>query len=434
MSAEGKKKKATVIPLRQRHEQVAGESGKLPVAAGIESLREKTARERAEIILADKDGKELAGALQPMDLYLLIKEMGKEDAMQLIEFSTPEQFRFCLDMELWEKWSFSGKTAVEWLASLMEAGEERVMEQLSRLDFELLLLICKKELAVGGGIGDQLSDEERITEWDHTFDDIFYITFRDREHEQLMGRFLDVIFRNDHALYLGLMEGVKNEIESELEELAYRFRSGRLADLGFPELEEALSIFNYLDPETFIPGGDKQSFPVDAETHLPVPLPQGDSLFRRALALAGSERVYEEFNFLVNAAMVAEQASFADRETMETVLGRVCGWLNIALEHLSYGDVEKAARILNGEYLKRLFQLGYSILFRIRKRALRLAPETANHATNRALLGFRRKNPRFYRGLDPDHIDGYREFKDMNDVRAADAFIRRLEEPETAGS
>ncbi len=434
MSGDGKKKRAAVIPLRRKREQDAGKPDTLPVAARIEHLREKTARERAELIIADADGKRLAGSLQPMELYLLIKEVGKADAMPLIEFSTPEQFRFFLDMELWDKWSFSDNKAVEWLAHLMDTGEERVMEQLSHMDFELLLLICKRELIVGGGIGDQLSDEERSVEWDHTFDDIFFITFRDHRHEPVMGRFLDVIFRNDNDLYLRLMEGVKSEIESELEELAFRFRSGRLADIGFPDLEEALSIYNYLDPDTFIPASHKAPFSVDAGMHLPVPLLPGDSLFRRALVLAGSEGLYEEFNHLVNTALVAEQASFADRDTMETVLGRVCGYLNIALERLSPGDAEKAARILNGEYLRRLFQLGYSVLFRLRKRALRLTPETPNHATNRALLGLRRKSPQFYRGLDPDHIDGYREFADMGDVRAADVFLRRLEETESDGA
>jgi hypothetical protein len=415
MSSDEKKKGTTVIPLNRIREQGAGESARLPIAARIAHLREKTAVERAEF-------------------YSLIKEMGKEDALPLIKFSSPDQCLFFLDMELWEKWSFSGKKAMEWLEYLLETGEEHFMELLTQIDFELLLLICKRELLVGGGIGDQLTDEERSAEWDHTFDDIFFITFRDSRNGPLMGRFLDIVYRNDHGLFLRLMEGVKNEIENELEELAYRFRSGRLADIGFPELEESLTIYNYLDPETFVPACDKAPFSVEAETHLPAPLPQGDSLFRRAMALAGSEGLDAELNYLVNAALVTEQAPFADRDTMEAILARVCGYLNIALERLCPGDVEKAARILNGEYLKRLFQLGFSVLFRLRKRALGITTETENHATSRALLGLRSKTPRFYRGLDPDHIDGYREFADMGDVRAADEFLRRLEETEPAGS
>ena len=56
------------------------------------------------------------------------------------------------------------------------------------------------------------------------------------------------------------MEGVKGEIESELEELCYRFRSARLADFGFPKPEDAVSIYGYLIREKFLPARDKTPF------------------------------------------------------------------------------------------------------------------------------------------------------------------------------
>jgi hypothetical protein len=111
---------------------------------------------------------------------------------------------------------------------------------------------------------------------------------------------------------------------------------------------------------------------------------------------------------------------------MESVLQRVYGYLAIALEHLSGGDENEAIRILEVEYLKRLFQLGFGIISQLRIRAERITTEGVEHATNRALLGFRRKYPRFYRGLDPDHVDGYREFKSLGDVQAADGLLRNL--------
>ena len=118
------------------------------------------------------------------------------------------------------------------------------------------------------------------------------------------------------------------------------------------------------------------------------------------MALAASEGLYVEFNYLLNAALVAEGAPFIDRDAVESMLDVSCGYLNIALEWLSREDVETAAGILNGEYLKRLFQLGFSILSVLRRRSENSAPETANHATNRALLGLKRKCPLFYRGFE----------------------------------
>ena len=70
--------------------------------------------------------------------------------------------------------------------------------------------------------------------------DPYFISFRNPKHARLIGTFLDFVYRHDHNLYIQLMEEVRLEVESEVEELAYNFRSGRLADLGFPERDEAL--------------------------------------------------------------------------------------------------------------------------------------------------------------------------------------------------
>ena len=78
-----------------------------------------------------------------------------------------------------------------------------------------------------------------------------------------------------------------------------------------------------------------------------------------------------------------------------------------------------AVTILSGEQMKRLFQLGFSIVLELKFAAQ--ATETVDYPSGRLLAGLKAKRPRFYRGLDPDGIDGYREFKALDDVkRAAD--------------
>ncbi|MDD2338122.1 MAG: DUF6178 family protein, partial [Geobacteraceae bacterium] len=364
---------------------------------------------------------------EPQELYWLVKEMGDEDAMQLVVLSSPEQFTFFLDIELWNGCTYSREKAMEWIGHLLTGGEAFFVEQLYHIDFELLLLICRKELFVGGGVGDLIAENETRAEWDHTFDDMFFISFRDEKQGPLMGRFIDSIYHHDHDLYLRLMQGTKNEIDSEQEELCYRFRSGRLSDLGFPEWEHALEIYRYVTPEDFVHQVRKDPIVVDFDAHLPVPFSAGDSLFQSAMNSADSEGLNEELYCLINSALVAEDKSFSDLDTMDSVLQRVYGYLSVALEHLSGGDEQEAVRILETEYLKRLFQLGFGIISQLRIRAERITIEGAEHATNRALLGFCKKYPRYYRGLDPDHVDGYREFKSLKDVQAVDAFLHKIE-------
>lgn len=422
MASKDKNGGAVVIPLKRGKLGGSRES----LADKVAVVRSRPARERCAMILADAEGRELARSLTPQELYWLVKEVGGDEGHALVALSSPEQCRFFLDMELWREWTVSQDKVMEWLEVLLDAGDERLQEQLPSLDFELLLLVCKKEVLVGGGIGDMVSDDERAVPWDHTFDNMFYFTFRDEAHAPLVGRFLDSIYRLDHDLYLRLMECTKSEVESELEELSYRFRSGRLADWGFPEREDALALYAYLDPGTFTAEFNKVRESNGDGAQLPVPTLDGYGLLQRAMARAADESLVLEFNYVLNTALVADEIPLADQESLDGVLARVCGYLNIALEWLCGTDEDLAVRLLQEEYLRRLFQLGFSILVLLRRRADVLHPEAADHATNRALLGLRRKCPRYYRGLDPDCVDGYREFRQLADVRAVDSLLREL--------
>jgi hypothetical protein len=396
----------------------------LPFAEKLEHLRGIGAKRRMDLLLADPDAQRLVRAFPPQEMFWLVKEIGASDAFHLIHLATPEQVAFCLDMELWEKWSLSQKKALEWLGYLVEGGEDFFRELLPELDLELLLLIIEKEISVGGGLGELASDEERLADWDHTFDNIYFITFLNKKHARLIGSFIEMVFRVDHSLYLGLMEGVRNELASELEESALRFRAGRLADQGFPALDDALTIYARLDPATFVPGSDKAPLSTPATGSLPI-LPAGaDSLLQRVLAQAHSEELRQELNYLVNSALVAEGAVFADVEAMQTVLQRVYGCLTIALEFLGGTDEAQALEIVRGEYLKRLFQLGWSILAGLKGKAERIASD--DYASGKALAGLRAKHPRFYRALDPDGIDDYREFRNMEDVRKMGELLEKL--------
>lgn len=390
----------------------------------IAALRELPAKRRMDLIIADPEAKALARSLPEQELYWLIKEIGETDAMGLWELASPEQRTFILDMELWDKWNFTADKSYEWLGHLLEAGEEVVAEQLPHLDLELLLLMLEKEISVGGGIGELLPDEERTADWDHTFDNLYFITFKNDKHARSVGSFLDIVYRTNHELYLGIMEGVKSEVEDELEELAFRFRSGRLADLGFPEPEEAQSLYARIDPASFVLEGGKELFPAAVHRHLPACPGAAESLLGRLLARPGAEEINQELTYLVNSALVVDGTALHDREAMLAIFERVHGYLNIALEFLARNDEEKAAAILAGERLKRLFRLGFSIVMDLAKQARGLTSD--DYATGKALRALTATPPRYYRAFDPDGVDGFREFREMTDVERVREFLARV--------
>jgi hypothetical protein len=384
-------------------------------------------KEKLDLISGDPDSNRLTRAMQPQELYWLFKEIGVPDAIELLGMASPEQYLFILDMELWRGWTFSEDKAVEFLSYMLKGSEEHFLELLPHLDFNLLSLFLGREIIVAGGIGDIDSDEARQTDWDHTFDDVFLIKFKNPKHDTIIGSFLELVCRFDNPLYTALMESVSGEIDIESEEECYRIKSGRLADRGFPPHDEALEIYSRINPDTFTPSRNKVLVQTDeATTTLPETLLTGKTFLDRVILLMDSELFRMELNYLINTALVADQAHLDDTEHMTSVVERVYGYLNIALEHLSQGDEAKGAEILTGEHLKNLFRLGFSIVLALKFKADKLTE--SSYATGKALSGLKSTRPRYYRGIDSDGIDGYREFREMQDVKNMSHFLAELKD------
>jgi len=397
----------------------------LPIDAKCSYLNGLLPTERVALILGDPDATKLTRALHPQELYWLFKETGTSDAMDLLALANPQQCLFILDMELWKGWTFEEDKAVEYLGYILKGSEEHFLELLPHLDFNLLSLLLGRELVVAGGIGDLNTDEERQTDWDHTFDDVFLIKFKNPKHAQVIGSFLELVCRFDNPLYTALMESVSGEIDIESEEECYHIKSGRLADLGFPPLEEAREIYSRINPATFSPGRSKVLEQTGQSTTLPATFLTGTTFLERVILRMDSELFRMELNYLINTALVADQAHLVDTEYMKSVVERVYGYLNIALEYLCQGDETKGAEILSGEYLKNLFRLGFSIVLDLKFKAERLTDTDTDYATGKALSGLKSPRPLYYRGLDADGIDGYREFREMQDVKIMSDFLVR---------
>ncbi len=381
--------------------------------------------EKLPLILGDPENTKLARAMRPHELYWLFKESDAPVAMELLALASPEQCVFILDMELWKGWSFRESKAVEYLGYIMLGSEEHFLELLPHLDFNLLSLFLGRELIVAGGIGDIDTDEVRQTDWDHTFDDVFLIKFKNPAHTPIIGMFLEMLCRLDNSLYAALMESVSGEIDIESEEECYHLKSGRLADLGFPPHDEALEIYSRINPTTFTPGHSKNLRQTVESSTLPVTFLTGTTFLERIIPQVDSDLFRMELNYLINTALVADEAHLAGMEQIQSVVERVYGYLNIALEYLSKGDETTGVEIMGGEHLKRLFQLGFSLVLGLKHRADKLRDE--DYATGKVLSGLTRSRPRFYLGLDADGIDGYREFREMQDVTMVSNFLNILE-------
>lgn len=219
----------------------SGEFALLTLPEKIAALHGMSGAEQFKMILSDPEPELFVKSLPLLDFYRIVADVGADNTLILL--ATPEQMRFILDLEIWEEWSISLEETQKWLETILDTGEKHAARLLAELDLELLLIYLKKNMSVGGGLGDIINSEDYRGVWDHTFDEIFYLHLYDEESSELILRMLELLYTEDHALYRSLMLGVENELLTELEEVAWQFRTGRLEDEGLPATVSAATLF-----------------------------------------------------------------------------------------------------------------------------------------------------------------------------------------------
>lgn len=354
-----------------------------------------TARARLDALISHAKSDKLVPTLPAEDLYFTIKDVGLSDAVELVRLTSPEQFRAFVDLDAWRRDRFEATTALTWLrAAGTDDEDERFRKKIHRLDVEVLELVLRNTTHVYD-LEEDPDPEPQGTFFKST-EGRYMVEFKVEGADYVgVKRLLDELYAEDPFMTARLLEAVRWETPSELEESAYRWRNARMQDLGFPELQEALSFFAFIDPDAALPALDKA--PAVPDSFLLARLVAQGSFFDRAAALVSAEErttLERQIVTVLNAALVVEGVDPADLEQAERVLVAARDTLSLGLEHAAKGDAEAASALLVAAPLKRVFQVGVSLALRLKYRADRLMK------TGRASLPGSKDEPLFDRPLD----------------------------------
>src|SRR6185436_3557927 len=108
----------------------------------------------------------------------------------------------------------------------------------------------------------------------------------DDEAQRLVTRVVEDLYRADGDLARHTLMSARSEPPAELEENSYRWRSGRLADLGYVDFYDALDLFKPLEPAQVVIG-EGTIHVAGEDARLPVAVAEqvlGRSFLARALA------------------------------------------------------------------------------------------------------------------------------------------------------
>src|SRR5215813_7829760 len=257
----------------------------------------------------------------------------------------------------------------------------------------------------------------------------------DDDSRRLIMGIVDDLYRADPDLARHTIMSARSEPPAELEEQSYRWRSGRLADMGYVDFYDALELFRPLDPAQVHIGEGTHSQIVGEDAHLPVVVVEqviGRSFLARALAAiadpAEAERLQTTIMVLVNKVLAAGRARPGQPEVVQRGALYATATLSLGLETVARGDVPRATQALGSIALQRLFRVGYTVTQKLARLAVALAPRsiTAGAPVKELVSALCSPRPLFARAADDPAAPGVRPFESVADLRRAGELLTGL--------
>ncbi|MDY0002269.1 MAG: DUF6178 family protein, partial [Polyangia bacterium] len=390
---------------REARNQIAGAPDPGEVLSELVLDTARKIRRRPDAVFELERPEKVVPLLPVQELLFAISEMGRTDSQDLVALTTPEQFQAFLDLSVWTRDQVELGELEEWMQVLGGLEDRPFLGKLRALDPELLCAGLAQMCAViqvedpdedptfgsnlpawwtpdrffvlmptpprdpeTGSRGEREEDED----WDPDAD----------EHFALAKAFVERLYRADpHRARSLLMETISGTV-AEQEEFAYRWRAGRVADLGYETYAEALGVLAYLDPRAVRDHLRQSPEPPRSERDPTDPASLGGVLLEpwlpgseerflddclERLNVAERDRLTLGYTFLANRVAAATLASPGDAEEMRQVLVRVRQGLNLGLMYLTEGQGDAAPGILSRTPLTTVFRVGYSLTLKLKR-------------------------------------------------------------------
>lgn len=399
----------------------------------------KEPEQALNLILDQKQPEILVRSFNPEDLHVLIKEIGVEDALPVVQMATDAQWEYMLDVESWDKDRLNMPAVSQWLRYLYLADPDRFVKQALGENLELVEVYLQQNLDVI--IRDPDEDLSDLPHDYFTLDDTFYVRIKsdsaefppdsmgDLDRTQFLREFLNRLADEDYAKYQGMLQESRALLTSEVEEELYRIKTGRLEDKGIPSFEESLAIYAMVKQDHLAPRHKPETNFTISPPLLPSTLAQAIPVYDGSLALPTLPEDFEmEFATLANSILVADQIKVNEREDMNKAVVKAMGYLRIAYETLKQTNEKLTpVNMMNRYQVGQLFSFGFSRALKLKWQAQawlkesyivqnKLGIKFYDEKGMGVLSGLFLKRPLYFDDFSQGSL--YREFAALDDINA----------------
>ena len=395
------------------------------------------------------------------DLYLLLNEIGHEDALPLISLASNRQWEYLIDMDVWQEDRLDTDALTVWIGLLLKADARRLMEWSLNQKAELLELYLFKHVDIRIREHDQ--DPADFGPDYTTVDGTVYVRIsRDplpagskkaknihKQRSLILTHFLNFLAAFDYNRYFSLLMEARGVIPAESEEDLLRRRNVRLAEKGFLPFDEAVGIYTPLGPDNLdqkdsrpraVQSGESSFYPAPFYASR---LLKEASLFSRSLATidtaADLQQIQSELAALCNQIISADRLKVANRQELKQVVQKAAAYLSIGLDRLAASPSPKAPKTSSTHLchypLSQIFRVGYQAGLTLKWKAekwyrlswcKRMAlPLSFWDEQGMGLIGgLLLKKPLFF---DSGHTEQlYREFHSAEEITATDKHLQAI--------
>jgi len=401
-----------------------------------------------EILKADQPAA-LVQSFPEEDFYFLVNDIGPGDAIELLSLASNRQWEYILDLGVWERDRIEIKEVTKWFDLLLRSDSNRFLRWVlnEKIEFFEFYLFHNIEVRIREHDQDPYVFGKDFI----TLDDTFYVRLIDHPYEieasdrynehrkEFLSTLLHRLSDYDHVTYQKVLLEASSIIPAESEEETYRLRNVRLSEKGFLPFDEAIGIYQPMDPSELNRQGVKSILSNSHQLYLPVPLYhtgmlEEDNIFTLALKRIEKDEVLQqiqiEFAGLCNRIIAADFNSIREREELKKIVQKACWYLSIGLEGLTgkdrTPDTGLAAEFITKFPLHQIFRSGFGFALELKWRAEKWRKKSWYEKAGLPLSfwseewlgvlgGLLIKRPLFYDNYKSGLL--YREFASMEDIK-----------------